>query len=460
MMKLLDRFILEESVNILIKHLEHLITEIEEIERTIEGLINLKDSFTGNGAEAIKLYYLTCHQPFILKLKQVISMYSTKLSHCGKSFQAFEPSMNGFVRTDFLQGELTNALNKTNQVTNDLIKNANQVISSVSDIIFLPQFDGESFEEEVIYANKQITKTINDLEEVDGLNVQSFNELKAALELLSTYISEINLNTTFNSRLENFNSLQLLSIPSHSRLHSSLNSSFNTLKVTTNSYQKFADKKVYTDFLMSSWFELKLYPSTYEDQKKNYIVGQKVTNGDVTLETSAGKLENKWSEPNQFGGSSSFSGIHVSAKHDTSIIDTSFTQDIGSAEVEASAGGKSFFPLLKAGGAVYSSKVRTQLDKEIPLFGSTGLEAKGEVLKANAYAGVDNSSVGISAKTAVAEGEVSGILPLPFTDYNLKGTTGVSAFGLGGEAKIGKEIVLDLRLLIGVKIGLSLEKEE
>ncbi|MEM5594613.1 hypothetical protein AAHH67_27915 [Niallia circulans] len=51
-------------------------------------------------------------------------------------------------------------------------------------------------------------------------------------------------------------------------------------------------------------------------------------------------------------------------------------------------------------------------------------------------------------------------MPIPFTDYTIKGTVGASAFGVGGEAKVGKEIVLDLRLLLGVKLGISFEKEE
>ncbi|WP_230160875.1 hypothetical protein [Peribacillus simplex] len=128
-------------------------------------------------------------------------------------------------------------------------------------------------------------------------------------------------------------------------------------------------------------------------------------------------------------------------------------------EAQASVGGKSILPVVKAGGAVYNAKVKSQLDKEIDYVGSTGVEAKGEILKANAYAGIDNSSIGFGANAAVAEGEVSGIFPLPFTDYTIKGTAGASAFGAGGEAKIGKEIVLDLRLLIGIKLGLSFEKE-
>lgn len=141
-------------------------------------------------------------------------------------------------------------------------------------------------------------------------------------------------------------------------------------------------------------------------------------------------------------------------------MDSSFSQDILFAEGQASIGGSSILPIVKAGGAVYTAQAKSQIDKEVDFVGSTGLEAKGEILKANAFAGVYGSSIGFGAKAAVAEGEVSGILSIPLTDYTIKGTVGASAIGVGGEAKVGKEIVLDLRLLLGVKLGISFEKEE
>ena len=41
----------------------------------------------------------------------------------------------------------------------------------------------------------------------------------------------------------------------------------------------------------------------------------------------------------------------------------------------------------------------------------------------------------------------------------MKFTFGVSAVGVGGEAKIGKEILIDVRLFFGLKAGISFENE-
>ena len=87
------------------------------------------------------------------------------------------------------------------------------------------------------------------------------------------------------------------------------------------------------------------------------------------------------------------------------------------------------------------------------MIGGTGIGAGASVGNAEAYAGFDKGSVGIGAKASVAEAEVNPTLGIPFTDINAKFTFGVSAIGVGGEAKIGKEILLDLRLLFRSKSG-------
>jgi toxin YxiD len=79
------------------------------------------------------------------------------------------------------------------------------------------------------------------------------------------------------------------------------------------------------------------------------------------------------------------------------------------------------------------------------------------VLTASASAGVDSGSAGVSAKAALTEGEGSVIFGVPWTNLNIKGTVGGSAGSVGGEIKVGKEIVVDLRALLGVKVGIGFE---
>src|SRR5699024_9685477 len=98
-----------------------------------------------------------------------------------------------------------------------------------------------------------------------------------------------------------------------------------------------------------------------------------------------------------------------------------------------------------------------QVDSDNPYAGGWGVGGEANLLKAKAYGGVDEGSVGLSAKAAAAETEVSTYIPIPFTDTDAKVTLGASAGSIGGEAKVGKETKLDLRALVGAKIGLKFE---
>ncbi|WP_249596495.1 LXG domain-containing protein [Peribacillus frigoritolerans] len=480
-MKVLDVSSLLVSLDQTVNSIEKKIEGIEVIEKSIQELVKLDDSFKGKGAESIKFFYKSCHLPFTLKLKQVFTSYKAKLLACKEATKSFEPNEEGFIHQEFLQGELITSIIQSQNYTSDVTLDANRVISSVSDIVELNSLDDTEFNNHVLKAKSSVLQTINQLEEFDQQNSSSLSEVISDLQLLANYVNEIDSKIgSSHGSLENFSPLQLLASSSHSLLISSIKTSPLSFKSTNTTY----NESLQSIFILDpygqypySWLGLNFYSNkgTTEINKKinnsnkmesNYMVGEKTNNGNFTFEASAGKTENDWSGfqdvkngSDQIGGSSSLTGIHVSIEHDTSIIDNSFNQDIGMAEAQASVGGKSILPVVKAGGAVYNAKVKSQLDKEIDYVGSTGVEAKGEILKANAYAGIDNSSIGFGAKAAVAEGEVSGIFPLPFTDYTIKGTAGASAFGAGGEAKIGKEIVLDLRLLIGIKLGLSFEKE-
>ena len=193
-------------------------------------------------------------------------------------------------------------------------------------------------------------------------------------------------------------------------------------------------------------------------EKITFLAGDTAQIGGMTFYGGTGRIENDWSGKKQIGGKSSFAGISVGFKHDTKYVDTSFNQDILKGEVQATIGGENVLPLAQASATALNAKTRVVLDKDIPGI-ARGVEAQGNIASAKAYIGVDNASIGASAKAAIAEGEVSGIFGIPFTDYNIKATVGGSAVGIGGEIKFGKEMVVDLRFLLGAKVGLGVEKK-
>lgn len=159
------------------------------------------------------------------------------------------------------------------------------------------------------------------------------------------------------------------------------------------------------------------------------------------------------------GGKTSVSLIHTGMELDTDIASGHLNSDVLKGTVTAQIGGSSLYglniplPLLKGEATAYELQSGIYLGEDE----RWGAEAKGKAGTANAYAGVDKQSIGFAAKAALVEGEVSGIIPIPFTKHEIKLTGGASGGSIGGEAKIGRETVLDLRALIGLKIGIEFQ---
>lgn len=204
-----------------------------------------------------------------------------------------------------------------------------------------------------------------------------------------------------------------------------------------------------------------------DDKESSYLVtGNKeqvsdnfsVTGGVAYHETDFPSWSSKDSG-GKVGGKTSVSLIHTGMELDTDIARAHLNSDVLKGSITAQIGGSSLYglniplPLLKGEATAYELQSEIYLGEDE----RWGAEAKGKTGTANAYAGVDKQSIGFAAKAAVVEGEVSGIIPIPFTKHKIKLTGGASGGSLGGEAKIGRETVLDLRALIGLKIGIEFQ---
>lgn len=473
-MKVLDVSSLDAYLDQLEKSNHEKKESLNEIQRSINALVNLESTFTGEGADAIKSYFSSCHLPLITRLQEYFSSFDEKINTCKQAVSAFEPADHGKVRQDFLEGDILPPLLKNQNEIEQITSDANQVISSISSIVSIQQLDDSFVNRQIQNSKKFVKKVVRDLEEMDAKQATSINELKSELTFLNQYVVEIEGKIKSGQiTVKDFSPNQVTTSYLHHLMVTGIKGKASSLD---SAYASFTQSSVYNmihnknqvyDFL-----GLAYYPSTTAskgiEKDTDYLSGNTSKTGDFTFSAGAGKMENKWggwddftSGKSQLGGSSTLTGIHSSIKHDTEILDSSFSQDIGKLEGEASIGGTSLLPVVKAGATVYSASADVKVDERYSDYAVVNkVGAKGEILKANAYAGVDNNSIGFGAKASVVEGEVSGLTPIPFTDYNIKGTIGGSAFGIGGEAKVGKETVIDLRFLLGVKLGISFEKDE
>src|SRR5699024_10293191 len=175
-----------------------------------------------------------------------------------------------------------------------------------------------------------------------------------------------------------------------------------------------------------------------------YAVGEEQEYEYGEVSAGAGYYENDLGTSDQIGGTHTGSVLHVDGELDSDIVEGDFHQDVLKGEATAKVGGSSAFglnlplPLAKAEAKGYGVDGKIQVDSDNPYAGGWGVGGEANLLKAKAYGGVDEGSVGLSAKAAAAETEVSTYIPIPFTDTDAKVTLGASAGSIGGGGKSRK----------------------
>ncbi len=473
-MKVLDVANLTDGINQLNKTIENKQRSIENVLGDIKVVTEL-DTFTGEGAEAIKNFYGEYHLPFLKKLQMTYDDYKVLLASCQSSLKSFEGSPQGRIVEPFLSNVVYNNLEYLQSCTAAMVNEGNDIISSVGDIVSLPKLDDTELVSSTSKAKSFLDNTLTNLHAFDREQTTVFEELIERLYCLNNYILEIDSLFRKGELSIQSSSVQLRDLNSHFHLETLFDNRMDTYRFHVIR-QQMNFSHLYTELgidyvanlnkvnLEDREDESEVKEEVKADAKKEditFITGNKEELEQFSFYGGVGKYKNDWELDlkKQVGGGSSFSLIGTTVKHDTDVFDISFEQDILKGEVKAGIGGENVFPIAKAQAVAYNVKARAEVDKSSWLDGLGG-EATGTLGSATAYAGVDNYSVGLAAKTALAEGELSGFIKIPFTEYNLKGTIGGSVGGLGGEFKVGKETQIDLRALLGVKVGLSLEKDE
>ncbi|RWZ58553.1 hypothetical protein EQV77_06190 [Halobacillus fulvus] len=457
------------------------------VEEAVQAFVQLP-SFEGQGGSSIRSFYEECHQPFLLYVKNFLSHYEATLKQMLSSLHHLEPAPNGYLDQAFMEGDLQQGLKKVSQVATSITEEANGVLSGIRDLVSVQTLDGSGVQEEVRRADRYVDETIEKLHTFDEQQVSSLQPVQADMDWMKNYVSIIQSKFMSGTiSISQYNSHQLSDLKAyHPVLTSSAAQPFSLETVTGDPFMYTGFNKwsgPYAAYSFNQLGSLQKQTSNSEEVTSsdaaqsesdpyNFVLGDSAQVSDAfSVGAGFGYGRSDWSmkgvenfpSNEQIGGSSQFTALYAEGKWDTLIMSGDITQDILRVEGQASYWGKSFFPLVKAQATGLTVGTRAQYDRDLPyigdIMGGTGFEAKGTVGDAKAYAGIDNSSVGVAAKAALAEAEVSPIIGIPFTDFNTKFTFGVSAGGIGGEAKLGKENLIDLRFLLGIKVGLSLENE-
>ncbi|MFD2132797.1 T7SS effector LXG polymorphic toxin [Pseudogracilibacillus auburnensis] len=153
--------------------------------------MSLESSFKGKAAESIRMFYATCHKPFLLYMTEVLQDYKKTLVEMQEAIHSYEPESDGFIEQNFLESDIEQKLNKLVDVTQGITDEVNKKIYEVQDIVSLPKLNEIELIQKVQEAKKKTKTTIENLHELDHAQSNALDRMLCKTEKMKNYVEEI-----------------------------------------------------------------------------------------------------------------------------------------------------------------------------------------------------------------------------------------------------------------------------
>ncbi|MFJ7932762.1 ribonuclease YeeF family protein [Sporosarcina sp. NPDC096371] len=190
-MKVLDVSSFQNGLERNVVMLQRVGNEMRAIHKTIEGLVAMDASLTGEGGDAIRSFYQECHLPFLQFFDAVSLQFIDILKQMSTALDSLEPNPSGFIRQEFLEGEVEQGLQTIGRLTADLTDEANSIMDQVADIVYLPRLDDSNVQEGVRKAGIQRDETITQLYAFDAQQTGILMSFETNFRTMETWIADI-----------------------------------------------------------------------------------------------------------------------------------------------------------------------------------------------------------------------------------------------------------------------------
>ena len=190
-MKILDVDLFQDGLERNITMLTRLSTEIEAIHHAVEGLVQMEDQLKGAGGNAIRSFYQECHLPFLHYFQLFSEQFKQVLQQMEAALHSLEPDSSGYILETFLDGELDQGLTLIGELTASLTDEANSNMDQVSDIVALPHLDDSGVQEGVISSKRKRDDTLTQLYEFDAIQTYALNPIEQGLQMMDTWLMDI-----------------------------------------------------------------------------------------------------------------------------------------------------------------------------------------------------------------------------------------------------------------------------
>ena len=187
-MKVLEVNTLQTGMDTVEKDLDVQKQQLQQIEQSIQAFVDLRDSFKGLGGQSIRQFFESYHLSFLKQLFSFYEEYRETLLQMKTSLQALEPDSNGYIKERFLENEVTDGLKIIKEKTIFLTEEANDIMSSVSDIVSLPKLDDSYVLQGIANAEEKRDVTVGQLHTFDQQQTATLQSLEYTVQAMIEYI--------------------------------------------------------------------------------------------------------------------------------------------------------------------------------------------------------------------------------------------------------------------------------
>ncbi|UTR15702.1 LXG domain-containing protein [Salipaludibacillus sp. LMS25] len=218
-MKQLDVDKLHEGIDMTIQGLRQKEVQLCDMEVALTNFVNLDVEFRGQGGQAIRNFFATCHIPFIQSLRLFTQDYEHALQNIKESLYLVEPAPGGFIDQAFLEGEVQDGLNRASQTTMSLTDSVNDTLRSIQDIIAIPLIDDSDVQQAIKMGKDFANETVDKVLQFDHKGAASLQSIKENLQTLGKYVMEMHdAMDGGHLSVKDFSVTQLQHLPTHGTL--------------------------------------------------------------------------------------------------------------------------------------------------------------------------------------------------------------------------------------------------
>ncbi|WP_413366196.1 ribonuclease YeeF family protein [Lysinibacillus sp. 3P01SB] len=190
-MKVLDVDHLQDGLTRNINRMNRLEKEMTAIQKAVEELTNMEEALKGEGGQAIRDFYTSCHLPFLQYFLSFKEEFNTILQQAQQALSSLEPMDDGHIVEEFLETTVEEGLTASADITTALTDEANAIMDEVADIVGLPKLDDTLVHESIADAKTKRDDTVEALHTFDSTQTAQLLPIETSIQSMKEWVKNI-----------------------------------------------------------------------------------------------------------------------------------------------------------------------------------------------------------------------------------------------------------------------------